>query len=53
MRRKDIDWLRLVGLFLLFPFHAAHVFDTKGTAYFRNAPVSPASELFLNISYAS
>lgn len=26
-RRREIDWLRNFGILLLFPFHAARVFD--------------------------
>jgi glucans biosynthesis protein C len=33
MRRKDIDWLRLFGILLLFPFHAARVFDPNEANY--------------------
>ena len=33
MRRKDIDWLRLFGIFLLFPFHTARVFDFREANY--------------------
>ncbi|WP_190284645.1 hypothetical protein [Bacillus sp. S3] len=27
IRRYDIDWLTNIGIFLLFPFHSARVFD--------------------------
>ena len=29
-RRYDIDWLRVLAVLLLFPFHTARIFDTFG-----------------------
>lgn len=36
-RRYDIDWLRIFGIALLFPFHAARVFDVFEPNYVKNA----------------
>lgn len=36
-RRYDIDWLRNFGILLLFPFHAARVFDIFEPNYVKNA----------------
>lgn len=40
VRRKDIDWLRLFGILLLFPFHTARIFDTREANYIENAAKS-------------
>lgn len=49
MRRKDIDWLRLFGIFLLFPFHAARVFDSREFNYIHSDAVSTAGITFMNV----
>lgn len=49
MRRKDIDWLRLFGIFLLFPFHAARVFDSREFNYIHSDAVSSAGMTFMNV----
>lgn len=37
MRRHDLDWLRVFGILLLFPFHTARVFDLYEPNYVENA----------------
>ena len=49
MRRKDIDWLRLFGILLLFPFHTARVFDAREANYIENLTKSSAGETFMNV----
>jgi glucans biosynthesis protein C len=49
MRRKDIDWLRIFAIFLLFPFHTARVFDSSEANYIENAVTSRAGEIFMNV----
>ncbi len=49
MRRKDIDWLRLFGIFLLFPFHAARIFDSREFNYIHSDAVSSAGMTFMNV----
>jgi len=43
-RRYDLDWLRVCGVFLLVPFHAALIFvlDPKSIMYIKDAVNSPA-----------
>jgi peptidoglycan/LPS O-acetylase OafA/YrhL len=41
-RRYEIDWLRLVAVFLLFFFHAACVFHPWSDNYIKNDQLSPA-----------
>jgi len=41
-RRYDIDWLRLIAVFLLFFFHAACVFHPWSDNYIKNDQLSPA-----------
>ncbi|MFA9406243.1 MAG: hypothetical protein ACERKX_10575, partial [Anaerolineales bacterium] len=41
-RRYDIDWLRVLAVLLLFPFHSARIFDTFSTWYVKNAELSEA-----------
>jgi glucans biosynthesis protein C len=50
-RRPDIDWLRILAVVLLVPFHAARIFDVWDPFYAKNAELSlPLSYLvaFLN-----
>lgn len=49
MRRKDIDWLRLFGILLLFPFHAARVFDSREANYIHSDAASAAGIAFMNV----
>ena len=49
MRRKDIDWLRIFGIFLLFPFHAARVFDSREFNYIHSSVTSSACVTFMNV----
>lgn len=39
-RRYDIDWLRNMGILLLFPFHSARVFDHWEGFYIKSAELS-------------
>jgi len=41
-RRYDIDWLRVLAVLLLFPFHTARIFDTNWLFYVTNAALSDA-----------
>jgi len=41
-RRYDIDWLRLMAVFLLFFFHAACIFHPWSDFYIKNDQMSPA-----------
>ena len=41
-RRYDIDWLRLIAVFLLFFFHTAVVFHPWSDNYIKNDQLSPA-----------
>jgi hypothetical protein len=52
-RRFDIDWLRVLTVLLLFPFHAARVFDNWGPWYVKNAALSDALTYFNNLVYPS
>jgi glucan biosynthesis protein C len=49
MRRKDLDWLRIFGIFLLFPFHAARVFDSREFNYIQSDTSSSACVVFMNV----
>lgn len=49
MRRKYIDWLRIFGIFLLFPFHAARVFDSREFNYIHSDATSSVGEAFMDI----
>ncbi len=40
-RRIDLDWLRIVAVLLLIPFHGARVFDIFTPFYVKNAELSP------------
>lgn len=42
-RRYDIDWLRVIAIFLLIPFHTGRIFDDDGF-YIKNAVISPVVE---------
>lgn len=38
MRKYYIDWLKIGGIFLLFPFHAARIFDFNEPNYIQDVP---------------
>jgi glucans biosynthesis protein C len=42
IRRYDIDWLRILAVLLLIPFHTARLFDIWEINYVNNAELSPA-----------
>lgn len=46
-RRHDIDWLRILAVLLLIPFHSARVFDFLETFYVKNADTSAALSYFI------
>ena len=46
-RRYDIDWLRVLAVLLLFPFHTARIFDTFGPFYVKNDTLSDALTYFI------
>jgi peptidoglycan/LPS O-acetylase OafA/YrhL len=46
-RQYDIDWLRVLAVLLLFPFHSARIFDTLENFYVKNDPLSDALTYFL------
>lgn len=39
-RRYDIDWLRIIAVFLLIPFHTARIFDVWEAFYAKNVETS-------------
>ncbi len=49
MRRRDIDWLRLFGILLLFPYHAARVFDPWEANYIHSGTNSMAGAGFMSV----
>ena len=51
MRRKDIDWLRIFGIFLLFPYHTARVFDSTEANYVENLSKLSGGEVFMNVAW--
>ena len=46
-RRYDVDWLRVLAVLLLFPFHTARIFDTFSGFYVKNATLSQALTYFI------
>jgi peptidoglycan/LPS O-acetylase OafA/YrhL len=46
-RRYDIDWLRVLAVLLLFPFHTARIFDTFSGFYVKNSTLSQALTYFI------
>ena len=46
-RRYDVDWLRVLAVLLLFPFHTARIFDTFGNWYVKNDQLSQALTYFI------
>ena len=49
-RRYDIDWLRNFGILLLFPYHAARIFDIWGPNYIKSTELSPTLSSFLLVA---
>lgn len=49
-RRFDIDWLRVIAIFLLIPFHTGRIFDDDGF-YIKNAVTSPFIEEFVHFFF--
>ena len=45
VRRYDLDWLRILAILLLIPYHTARVFDSN-PFYIKNEINSPTIELF-------
>jgi glucan biosynthesis protein C len=39
-RRNDLDWVRILAVLLLIPFHTARIFDTFEAFYVKNAELS-------------
>jgi glucan biosynthesis protein C len=39
-RRNDLDWVRILAVLLLIPFHTARIFDTFESFYVKNAELS-------------
>ncbi len=46
-RRHDIDWLRILAVLLLIPFHSARVFDFIEPFYVKNGETSVALTAFI------
>jgi peptidoglycan/LPS O-acetylase OafA/YrhL len=46
-RRYDIDWLRVLAVLLLFPFHTARIFDTLNNWYVKNDVLSDVLTAFI------
>lgn len=39
-RRNDLDWLRILAVLLLIPFHTARIFDTLDPFFIKNSDLS-------------
>ncbi|ETI68965.1 acyltransferase family protein [Neobacillus vireti] len=50
LRRYDIDWLRNFAILLLFPFHAARVFDHWDPFYVKNETLSWGLSWFISVA---
>jgi len=48
-RRYDIDWLRIIVILLLFPFHSARIFDFWEPNYVKSADLSWGLSWFIVI----
>ena len=46
-RRPDIDWVRVLAVLLLVPFHVARIFNIGEPFYAKNADPSPQLSLFI------
>jgi glucan biosynthesis protein C len=51
-RRWDIDWLRVLAVLLLFPFHTARIFDIWEEFYAKNDVVSEALTYIIGFLHA-
>ena len=40
IRRNNIDWLRIIAVLLLFPFHTARIFNLDEQFYVKSATLS-------------
>ena len=49
-RRYDIDWLRNIGILLLFPFHSSRVFDHWETFYTKSNELSWVLSWFIALT---
>ncbi|RZT15584.1 acyltransferase family protein [Fictibacillus sp. BK138] len=49
-RRYDIDWLRNLGILLLFPFHSARVFDIWDPFYVKSEELSSGLSIFIAVT---
>jgi glucan biosynthesis protein C len=49
-RRYDIDWLRNIGILLLFPFHSARVFDVWDPFYVKSETLSWGLSWFISLT---
>ncbi len=47
-RRYDIDWLRVLAVLLLFPFHTGMIFHPRWNWYIKNDQLSSAVSYFLS-----
>jgi glucan biosynthesis protein C len=45
-RRHDLDWLRILATYLLFPYHVAKTFDDVPIYHVKNAELSPGLDFF-------
>jgi fucose 4-O-acetylase-like acetyltransferase len=50
LRRHDMDWLRNMGILLLFPFHSARVFDYWDPFYVKNDQLSWGLSWFISVA---
>ena len=49
-RRLDLDWIRILAVLLLIPFHSARVFDVFEDFYVKNAELSaPISDVVIRL----
>jgi glucans biosynthesis protein C len=47
-RRNDIDWLRIIAVLLLFPFHTARIFNLGENFYVKSASLSEPLSYIIN-----
>lgn len=47
IRRYDLDWMRIFGILMLFPFHSARVFDYWEPNYVQNSQLSDGLSMFI------
>lgn len=45
-RRLDVDWLRILAVYLLFPFHVAKVYDATPWYHLKNEELSVGLSFF-------